>query len=113
MYQHTVQREINKAAKSFKPAHKQLPKHLSFDEFKYAKGKKAFEYINVENGDILDILEQRTKRAFTEHFIANYSLKDRKRLESVTIDMNAGYVSVIKEMFPKANIIIEPFTLYS
>jgi len=25
--------------------------------------------------------------------------------------MNAGYVSVIKEMFPKANIIIEPFHL--
>jgi len=47
----------------------------------------------------------------TEHFIANYSLKDRKRLESVTIDMNVGYVSVIKEMFPKANIIIEPFHL--
>ena len=47
----------------------------------------------------------------TEHFIANYSLKERKRVESVTIDMNAGYVSVIKEMFPKANIIIEPFHL--
>ena len=33
---HTVQHEINKAAKFFKPARKQLPKHLSFDEFKYA-----------------------------------------------------------------------------
>ena len=60
------------------PAHKQLPKHLSFDEFKYVKGKMAFEYINVENGDILDILEQRTKRAMTEHFIANYSLKEKE-----------------------------------
>jgi len=29
----------------------------------------AFEYINVKTGDILDILEQRTKRAMTEHFI--------------------------------------------
>jgi len=67
VYQHTVQREINKAAKSFKPAHKQLPKHLSFDEFKYAKGKMAFEYINVETGDILDILATNKKsddRAF-------------------------------------------------
>ena len=108
---HTVQREINKASQSFKPARKQLPKHLSFDEFKYAKGNMAFEYINVETGDILDILEQRTKRMITEHFISNYSLKERKKVESVTIDMNAGYVSVIKEMFPKANIIIDQFHL--
>src|SRR5699024_10871480 len=108
---HTVQREINKASQSFKPARKQLPKHLSFDEFKYAKGNMAFEYINVESGDILDILEQRTKRMITEHFISNYSLKERKKVESVTIDMNAGYVSVIKEMFPKANIIIDQFHL--
>src|SRR5699024_680987 len=77
----------------------------------YAKGNMAFEYINVETGDILDILEQRTKRMITEHFISNYSLKERKKVESVTIDMNAGYVSVIKEMFPKANIIIDQFHL--
>ena len=32
-------------------------KHLSFDEFKYAKGRMAFEYIDAETGDILDILE--------------------------------------------------------
>src|SRR5699024_4970343 len=108
---HTVQREINKASQSFKPARKQLPKHLSFDEFKYAKGNMAFEYINVETGDILDILEQRTKRMITEHFISNYSLKERKKVEYVTIDMNAVYVSVIKEMFPKVNIIIDQFHL--
>ncbi len=72
----------------------------------------AFEYINVETGDIIDILERRTNRIITEHFIANYSLKERKkRVESVTIDMNAGYVSVIKEMFPKAVIIIDRFHL--
>ena len=60
----------------------------------------AFEYINVETGDILDILDRRTSRAIEDHFIANYSLIDRKKVETVTIDMNAGYVNVIKEMFP-------------
>src|SRR5699024_6846061 len=102
---HTVQREINKASQSFKPARKQLPKHISFDEFKYAKGNIEFEYNNVETGDIIDILEQRTKRIITEHFISNCRLKGRKNVESVTIYMNEGYVSVINEMFPKANII--------
>ncbi len=72
----TVQRVIMEVAKAYKPHHQALPKHLSFDEFKYAKGQMAFEYIKV-----------------------------------VTIDMNAGYANVIKEMFPQAEIIIDCFHL--
>src|SRR5699024_3024561 len=75
----------------------------------YAKGKMAFEYINVENGDILDILEGRDSRTIKNHFIANYSFAERKQVETVTIDMNAGYVNVIKELFPYAKIIIDRF----
>jgi len=107
----TVQRVITEVAKAYKPHHQALPKHLSFDEFKYAKGQMAFEYINVVTGDILDILEQRTSRTIKDHFITNYCLKDRKQVETVTIDMNAGYVNVIKEMFPQAEIIIDRFHL--
>ena len=40
-------------------------------------------------------------------FISNYFLKDRRQVESITIDMNAGYVNVIKEVFPQAKIIID------
>src|SRR5690625_3955734 len=95
----------------YKPHYRALPTHLSFDEFKYAKGKMAFEYINVLTGDILDILDQRTNKAIRNHFIGNYTLQDRKSVKTVTIDMNAGYVSVIKEMFPNADIIIDRFHL--
>jgi len=108
---HTVQREIDKAAESVKPHHQALPENLSFDEFKYAKGKMAFEYINAESGDILDILEERTSRVIKNHFMTNYSLKDRNCVKTVTIDMNAGYVSVIKDLFPQAEIIIDRFHL--
>src|SRR5699024_9906419 len=38
----TVQPIINKYATLFKPHYRSLSKHLSFDEFKYAKGKMAF-----------------------------------------------------------------------
>lgn len=107
----TVQREIDQAAKQFKSHHQTLPKHLSFDEFKYAKGALAFEYINAENGEILDILDRRDNLTIKNHFIANYSLADRKQVETVTIDMNAGYVSVIQELFPNAKIIIDRFHL--
>src|SRR5699024_2271527 len=37
--------------------------------------------------------------------------KDVKTVEAVTIDMNAGYVNVIKEVFPQAKIIIDRFHL--
>jgi len=107
----TVQRQINQAAKQFIPHYKALPKHLSFDEFKYAKGEMAFEYINAESGDILDILDRRDNLTIKNHFIVNYSLTDRLYVETVTIDMNAGYVSVIKELFPRAKIIIDRFHL--
>lgn len=108
---HTAQREIDKAAQSIKHHHYALPENLSFDEFKYAKGLMAFEYINAETGDILDILEERTSRVIKNHFIANYSLNDRRHVKTITIDMNAGYVNVIKEIFPRAEIIIDRFHL--
>lgn len=55
----TVQRQINQAAKQFILHYKVLPKHLSFDEFKYAKGEMAFEYINAESGHVFDILDKK------------------------------------------------------
>lgn len=108
---HTAQREIDKVTQSIKHHHHALPENLSFDEFKYAKGLMAFEYINAETGDILDILEERTSRVIKNHFIANYSLDDRRHVKTITIDMNAGYVNVIKEIFPRAEIIIDRFHL--
>ncbi|HLR59759.1 MAG TPA: ISL3 family transposase [Pseudogracilibacillus sp.] len=107
----TVQRVITQEAQRYKPHYQKLPKHLSLDEFKYAKGQMAFEYIDAESGDILDILDRRDSRTIKNHFIANYSLKDVKTVEAVTIDMNAGYVNVIKEVFPQAKIIIDRFHL--
>src|SRR5699024_11109693 len=81
--------------------------HLSFDEFKYQKGQMAFEYVDAETGDILDILERRDARTIKDHFITNYYLSDLRKVKTITIDMKAGYVNVIKEIFPQAKIIID------
>ena len=105
----TVQRVIIAEAKKHHKQYQSLPKHLSFDEFKYKKGQMAFEYVDAETGDIIDILERRDARTIKDHFIRNYHLKDLKKVETVTIDMNAGYVNVIKEIFPQAKIIIDRF----
>src|SRR5699024_6458831 len=105
----TVQRVINEEAKKYRSHYHCLPEHLSFDEFKYAKGKMAFEYVNAETGDIIDILNRRDSFTLKNHFIANYDRQTLNNVKTVTIDMNAVYVSVIKEVFPQAEIIIDRF----
>jgi len=107
----TVQRVINDTKKQIKPYYQTLPKHLSFDEFKYAKGRMAFSYIDANSGDILDILPARDNFTVKNHFISRYSLSSMRKVKTVTIDMNAGYVSFIKELFPNAKIIIDRFHL--
>src|SRR5699024_9118747 len=105
----TVQRVITTEAKKHHKQYQSLPKHLSFDEFKYKKVQIAFEYVDAEAGDINDIVERRNDRTIKEHFIRNKHLKDLKKVESKTIKMNAGYVNVIKEILSQAKIIIDRF----
>ncbi len=71
----------------------------------------AFDYIDAATGRILGIVSGRTQYKINQHFISQYSLKDRQQVQTVTIDMNAGYVSCIRELFPQAKIIIDRFHL--
>lgn len=105
----TTQRIINEEAKNYKPYYYSLPSHLSFDEFKYGKGKLSFEYINAETGDILDILPARDGSTVKNHFLSRYSLRDRQKVQTITIDMNASYSGFIPLLFPNARIIIDRF----
>src|SRR5699024_9153957 len=98
----TVQRVITTEAKKHHKQYQSLTKHLSFDEFKYKKGQMAFEYVDAETGDIIDILERRDARAIKEHFIHNYHLKDLKKVETIKIYMKSRYVNMIKEIFSQA-----------
>ena len=65
-------RVITEEAKKYKTCYRFLPEHLSFDEFKYAKGQMSFEYVNIETGYILDILDKRNSRTIKNHFTAKY-----------------------------------------
>ncbi|STX09911.1 Transposase and inactivated derivatives [Kurthia zopfii] len=107
----SVQRFINQFSESMPKKFNDLPKHLSFDEFKYLKGRMAFEYINAKTGTILGILPSRLSRDIKDHFLSRYSYAQRCAVETITIDMNAGYEKLIKELFPKAKIIIDRFHL--
>ena len=105
----TTQRVINEQAKNYKPHYFWLSKHLSFDEFKYANSTMAFEYVDAEKGTIIDILPSRDSRTIKDHFLSRYSLKARKKVETITVDMNASYVNFIPVLFPNAKIIIDRF----
>ncbi len=71
----------------------------------------AFEYFNAMTGNSLDILDRHMQFTIKNHFIANYSLAERKCVKTVRVDINAGYETVIKELFPIAEIIIDGFHL--
>src|SRR5699024_5858986 len=105
----TVQRVITTEAKKHHKQYQSLPKHLSFDEFKYNKGQMASEYVDAETGDIIDILDGRDARAIKDHHIRNYHLKDVKKVETRTMHMNAEYGNVIKEIFSQEKIRIDRF----
>lgn len=92
----TVQHIITKGARAYRSHHKALPNHLSYDEFKHGKGHMAIQYISAETGYILDVFYRRDCRTSNNHSIANCSLGDHKKVETVIIDMNVGYVNVIK-----------------
>ena len=107
----TTQRLITEEAKQYHPYYHWLPKNLSFDEFSYRKSHMAFEYINAGTGQFLDILPSRKTRDIKAHFLGRYSLKSRKKVETITVDMNAGYIGLIPAIFPQAKIIIDRFHL--
>lgn len=105
----SVQRVLTAEGKRYRPHYHSLPENLSFDEFKYASGRMAFEYIDAQTGDILDILPAKDSRYVTQHFLSRYSLKQRSKVKTITIDMNASYISFIPSLFPQARVIIDRF----
>ncbi|WP_444979464.1 transposase [Halolactibacillus halophilus] len=100
---------MNKSSQEIQTYDRTLPENLSFDEFKVAIEQITFIYIDLASGDLLDILPQRDRRTIRNHFTTYFTFKQHKRVKTVTIDMNASYQGVIKDLFPNAKIIIDSF----
>lgn len=109
----TVERIIDSYYDSSKFYKNYLPSHLSFDEFKSVKaadGAMSFHICNAKNGKIIDIVEDRRLFKLLRYF-SRYSHKARANVKTITIDMYSPYISLIKQMFPNADIIIDKFHL--
>lgn len=88
-----------------------LPKHLCFDEFKStkdAKGAMSFIYCDADNNKIVDIVENR-QLPFLKRYFSSFPKYVRNQVETICIDTYSPYISLIKELFVNAKIIIDRF----
>lgn len=86
-----------------------LPKNICMDEFRSANHQYSFITCNADTHEVFTLLPQRLSKKLIEHFIREYSLEERQQVESVSIDLNANYQSVIRRVFPNAKIVVDRF----
>lgn len=90
-----------------------LPEVLSFDEFKSVKsadGSMSFHMCDGITGQTIDIIEDRRLNNLIKYFYY-YDYKARSWVKFIIIDMYSPYISLIKKMFPNAQIIIDKIHL--
>ena len=109
----TVERIIDSYYDTQKLYKNYLPEVLSFDEFKSVKsseGTMSFHMCDGKTGKTIDIVEDRKLNSLMRYF-SYYTHKARSNVKLIVIDMYSPYISLIKIMFPNAEIIIDKFHL--
>jgi len=109
----TVERIIDSYYDTQKLYKHYLPEVLSFDEFKSVKsadGAMSFHMCDGKTGKTIDIVEDRKLNSLMRYF-SYYTHKARSNVKLIVIDMYSPYISLIKVMFPNAEIIIDKFHL--
>jgi len=107
----TVSRIIDSAYQAYKVNKNYLPPNLNFDEFKSVKeasGAMSFLFVDSDTGEIVDIVENRRLEYLRTYFLS-FSKSARSAVKNIVIDMYTPYMTLIKALFPNANIIIDKF----
>ena len=79
-----------------------LPVFMCFDEVSSTSdsiSKMSFVYADALTHKIQNILQGRTNKIIKDYFLY-YSYQKRCKVKAVVIDMNSGYKSIIRELFP-------------
>ena len=103
-----VRKELEDAATTIPDYQKNLPKVISFDEFKAdtKAGKYAFILNDPIHRKVLDILPSRKKEHLIQYFTHT---ENRRSVEYIISDMYEPYLLVQQIMFPKAKYIVDKF----
>lgn len=102
----TVYRKLNQFR--FKESYDKLPEILSWDEFSFQKGQLAFIAQDFKTREIIAILENRRQTTIRNYFL-KYSVKARKRVKVITLDMSGAYIPLARRLFPNATIVLDRF----
>ena len=103
-----VRKELEDATETIPEYQKNLPRVISFDEFKAdtKEGKYAFILNDPIHKKVLDILPSRKK----EHLIQYFTFTENRRsVEYIISDMYEPYLLVQKIMFPHAKYVVDRF----
>lgn len=87
---------------------------LGIDEIALKKGHKNFVcvLVNLETGEVVDLLEDRTKSNLMAYF-KKLGTDFCKRIEVFSSDMWEGYINTAKELFPNADIVVDRFHFFA
>lgn len=87
-----------------------LPERLSLDEFNKEKGKKKFVTVisDIDKGSLLEVIDSHKSDDIIQVLKAQ-PIAIRENVKEVSVDMWGGFPKVIKEVFPKASIVIDRF----
>ena len=105
---YTVRKILENAMGEYPKQVKNLPRVVSFDEFKAdtKKGKYAFVLNDPIHKKCLDILPERKKEYLIQYFTY---CNNRHSVEFVISDMYEPYLLVTQIMFPKAKYVVDRF----
>lgn len=103
-----VRKELEEATKIIPAFQKNLPKVISFDEFKAdtKEGKYAFILNDPIHKKVLDVLPSRKKERLIQYFTHT---ENRRSVEYIISDMYEPYLLVQKAMFPHAKYVVDKF----
>ncbi|WP_408582044.1 ISL3 family transposase [Enterococcus durans] len=107
----SVYRVMKRFYRPLNPFKQTLPKVLCFDEFKsvrHVTSAMSFIMMDGQSHALLDIVENR-RLPYLERYFSRFSLATREAVQWIVIDMYAPYVSLVKKLFPNAQLIIDRF----
>ncbi|WP_071865886.1 ISL3 family transposase, partial [Enterococcus haemoperoxidus] len=88
-----------------------LPEVLCFDEFKSVKqvaASMSFIMMDGQTKQLIDVIENR-QLPFLERYFLRFPLSVRKTVKYIVCDMYTPYFSLVKKLFPTAQIILDRF----
>jgi len=103
-----VRKELEEATSLIPDYIKNLPRVISFDEFKAdtKEGKYAFILNDPIHKKVLDILPSRKKERLIQYFTKT---ENRRSVEFIISDMYEPYLLVQQIMFPHAKYVVDKF----